>query len=386
MTDTINDDALTVDDEAPTTADDTPTTGDGDGASDTAGQPGRDPWEVSSPQFRRAANAQRRAGARLTAARKAQADAEGAVRVATLKLAEYEGDDDKTESQVAAVEEAIARAERAAEKAAAQVADAERELDDAADLVDFIRQQLRAAAEAEAATAAAAGGEEAADEAPRELMYGSVVMWFREWFRHRYKRIIRGGDENNWNASWWSHLEAEEVMTALWRAWEHFRWDETTGMSIWWRDHARPHLGSLMAKSSTPFKIADVRLTEYGEPLPHTEPPAGLFLDVRGPDAVMREIVSLLSDHQVPDWAARLGNYLVPADRQGVLALLSEVGELQPDGDTTVTVLDPHTVEGEVPTLQGPAIVTLEYQAAGYWALTGYRQPEPATMTEGEPG
>ena len=87
-----------------------------------------------------------------------------------------------------------------------------------------------------------------------------------------------------WAARWWEYDEAVIRIEALWRSWEHLRQDPSTGMSVWWRDHADHHMSVLMDPQG-PFAAADAIAPENqcskGQPLPYTPPPAGLFPDVR---------------------------------------------------------------------------------------------------------
>ncbi len=71
-------------------------------------------------------------------------------------------------------------------------------------------------------------------------------------------------------------------LEALWRAWEHLRQDPSTGMSVWWRNHADHHMAVLMDPDG-PFAGAEgpTNMCKRGEPLPYVAPPPGMFIDVR---------------------------------------------------------------------------------------------------------
>ncbi|WP_367645922.1 DUF4913 domain-containing protein [Paenarthrobacter ureafaciens] len=117
------------------------------------------------------------------------------------------------------------------------------------------------------------------------LYYGSVDEFVREYLRKVYRRVINGrGTGAVWAARWWEYDEAVIRLEALWRAWEHLRQDASTGMSVWWRDHADHHMRVLMDPAG-PFAAADVNdpanQAKKGEPLPYAAPPEGLFPDVR---------------------------------------------------------------------------------------------------------
>ncbi|MFK5160051.1 DUF4913 domain-containing protein [Propionibacterium freudenreichii] len=115
------------------------------------------------------------------------------------------------------------------------------------------------------------------------LYYGSVDEFLREYLRNVYRRKI-DGKTRIWAARWWEYDEAVIRIEALWRSWEHLRQDPSTGMSVWWRDHADHHMSVLMDPQG-PFAAADATAQENqcgkGQPLPYMPPPAGLFPDVR---------------------------------------------------------------------------------------------------------
>ena len=117
------------------------------------------------------------------------------------------------------------------------------------------------------------------------LANGSVDEFVREYLRNVYRRKI-DGKNRVWAAEWWKYDEAVIRLEALWRSWEYLRRDPATGMSVWWRDHADPHMGVLMDPQG-PFAPADATASENqcgkGDPLPYKRPPEGLFPDVREP-------------------------------------------------------------------------------------------------------
>ena len=115
------------------------------------------------------------------------------------------------------------------------------------------------------------------------LYFGSVDEFVREYLRNAYRRRI-DGKARIWAARWWEYDEAVIRLEALWRSWEHLRQDPSTGMSIWWRDHADHHMSVLMDPQG-PFHSAEAANRENqevkGGPLPYVPPPFGLFPDVR---------------------------------------------------------------------------------------------------------
>ena len=83
-----------------------------------------------------------------------------------------------------------------------------------------------------------------ADEPPR-LRYASVYEFVGEHLTDLYRRDV-SGDRMRWCPWWWAHAEAVSRLEAMWRAWEHLRLDGSTGMSVWWRDHADPAMHALL--------------------------------------------------------------------------------------------------------------------------------------------
>jgi len=155
-------------------------------------------------------------------------------------------------------------------------------------LTPQLLEQLRVTAVQTASRAIAAApessvsspGPEGIEETPPALYFGSVDEFVREYLIHHYKRPVsdRGGSAV-WAPDWWSYEEAIDRLEALWRAWEFLRLDPSTGMSVWWRDHADHHMAVLLSPDG-PFRGASGKC-DRGEPLPYTAPPAGLFPDVR---------------------------------------------------------------------------------------------------------
>ena len=154
-------------------------------------------------------------------------------------------------------------------------------------LTDEVFASLRAHAADQAAAAIAAQLEPEPEpepepiEIPPQLYYGNVNEFVREFLRHAYKREISGGSSPFWSGEWWKNDEALMRLEALWRSWEFLRLDPATGMSVWWRDHADHHMTKLMASDGPFGRSHDA--SQLHEPLPHIEPPQGLFRDEREP-------------------------------------------------------------------------------------------------------
>jgi len=124
-----------------------------------------------------------------------------------------------------------------------------------------------------------ASGEPAEEEpdAP-ELFYPNVAEFVSGKLATSYRRQLNVQGGVTWCPQWWKHAEAISRLEALWRAWEFLRLDGTTGMSVWWRDHADHHM-SILLSTDGPFKgcTPDDGHRAKLAPLPCEEPPPGLF-------------------------------------------------------------------------------------------------------------
>jgi Domain of unknown function (DUF4913) len=110
------------------------------------------------------------------------------------------------------------------------------------------------------------------DQPPPEPRYSGLEAWVTG---HLLPTYLRQSGPRTWCPQWWRHPEALERLEALWRAWEALRLDATTGMSIWWRDHADHHLPILLSPDG-PFARCAART--------HQKPPDPLPTDPAPPD------------------------------------------------------------------------------------------------------
>lgn len=88
---------------------------------------------------------------------------------------------------------------------------------------------------------------------PRKTYYANLDDFVRLYLREAYARPINGRTRVL-AAEWWNYPEAVIRLDALWRAWEHLRLDPTTGMSVWYRDHADHHMTVLMDPDGPSFR------------------------------------------------------------------------------------------------------------------------------------
>lgn len=172
------------------------------------------------------------AAARLDAGHAALAAAEDVLAAAQAKPGEG-----LSGWQRAAAAESLTQAERARDRAAADV-------ETLAGKAEQARRRLETVQAEVPTTPARAAGVELLDEEP-QLYFGSAEEFLHEQLLPLYNRIV-DGKNGKWCRQWYLHPEAVSRVEALWRAWEHFRLDAATGMSVWWRDHADPHMGVLL--------------------------------------------------------------------------------------------------------------------------------------------
>lgn len=181
---------------------------------------------------------------RLEAAHQALAEAEEAVVVARAKA-----DENLTGWLAAAAGESLAQAERTRDRAVLDVEQA--------------AEEVAAAVKSHAATTSEAGTG-TGQEGP-QLVFATSERFLHELLLPMYIRII---DSRNgtWCRKWFLHAEALSRVDALWRAWEHLRLDGKTGMSVWWKDHADPHMAVLLSQKG-PFHACDLETHKDPDPL-----------------------------------------------------------------------------------------------------------------------
>lgn len=167
------------------------------------------------------------------------------------------------------------------------------EIDDALDpsVIEELHAQAATAARRTVTAAMDALNEERADEEPT-LYYGSLDEFVREYLVKNYRRRV-DGERAVWAADWWNYPEATIRLDALWRAWEHLRLDPTTGMSVWFRDHADHHM-SVLLDPHGPFAAAgagrgriNTNDDQKGAELPYAAPAEGMYPDLRKPSTTL---------------------------------------------------------------------------------------------------
>jgi hypothetical protein len=122
---------------------------------------------------------------------------------------------------------------------------------------------------------------EATPEAATELMYFNPIEFFVDLIAPSYVRDVNEGAQLAWCPECYKHPEALIRMETIWRAWEHLRMEPALGLSIWWLNHADPHMRVLMDIEGPFKKCAYDGHTPPRTPglasLPHTPAEAGLF-------------------------------------------------------------------------------------------------------------
>lgn len=170
---------------------------------------------------------------------------------------------------------------------------------------------------------------DAGSEAAPPLRYPNVEAWVGGWLAAAAARQL--GGPFVWCAEWWRHVEAVSRLEAMWRTWEALRHDAVFGMSVWWRDHADPHLAVLLSRDGGPFAGCGVsRHTELPD-LASSAPPAGWWGIALDPAEAGDE-----SDEGVAD----LDDVAPDQVRLRTGALETE-GQDLPEGPTTGTVPEP---------------------------------------------
>lgn len=119
-------------------------------------------------------------------------------------------------------------------------------------------------------------------EPERPLVFQTVAEFVEGYLKNVFRRKVTGysdGTRTAWCPEWWRHPEAKARLTALWLAWEHLRWGENVEQSVWWLQHADPHMGVLLDPENGPFVGCSARDGHQRElpPMPAVPAPAGIF-------------------------------------------------------------------------------------------------------------
>ncbi|SUD48480.1 Uncharacterised protein [Nocardia otitidiscaviarum] len=111
-------------------------------------------------------------------------------------------------------------------------------------------------------------------------VYPSVIEFVENYLSVVYRRDVVNDPNQAWCVEWWKHAEAVARLDVLWRAWEHYRLDSRTGLSVWFLDHADPQMARLLAANG-PFRFCSVTNGHQSMlgPLPLVSPRKGLFTD-----------------------------------------------------------------------------------------------------------
>ncbi|WP_244975928.1 DUF4913 domain-containing protein [Nocardia huaxiensis] len=115
------------------------------------------------------------------------------------------------------------------------------------------------------------------------MVYASVVEFVENYLSLVYRRDVSEHSRRAWCPEWWKHAEGVVRLECLWRSWEHYRLDTRTGLSVWFLDHADPHMRELFDPGG-PFKHCSVTKghSDSLQPLPLRSPAHGLFTEPIG--------------------------------------------------------------------------------------------------------
>jgi len=111
---------------------------------------------------------------------------------------------------------------------------------------------------------------------PGRLYFANVDEFVRMYLLPNWRRKPHNVA---WCSHWWEHAEAISRLEALWESWEKLRLEPGTGMAVWWRDYADPHMAVLTDRDAGPFTKCDFTkgTHEVPEIWASAQPPTGLF-------------------------------------------------------------------------------------------------------------
>lgn len=130
-------------------------------------------------------------------------------------------------------------------------------------------------------------GTSEADQTDLDPTYPAVEEWVTEWFAPIIRHKLT--TELVWCPEWWRHPEAISRLEGLWRAWESLKLDPTTGMSVWWRDHADHHLSRLLDRNGGPFVQCPAGHGGEAAALQVLPAPAGWWPDLRSEPVTIKD-------------------------------------------------------------------------------------------------
>jgi hypothetical protein len=89
------------------------------------------------------------------------------------------------------------------------------------------------------------------------LKFGSVEEFVTKFLAPTYALDVTQTHRRKWCRQWWRHGGVTARLEGIWRAWEHYRQDPTTGMFVWFLETDK-HMAWLMA-SDGPFELCSVK-------------------------------------------------------------------------------------------------------------------------------
>ncbi|MGS2808864.1 DUF4913 domain-containing protein [Nocardia sp. MW-W600-9] len=117
------------------------------------------------------------------------------------------------------------------------------------------------------------GSADSSGDEPVDRVYANVLEWVSGYFAWLVGDTVgyRPGEQVHWCPEWWRHAGAVVRLDALWQAWEELRLGGGFGLSVWFLDHADPHVRVLLS-SSGPFRQCSIeRGHRSTSPLPIAE-------------------------------------------------------------------------------------------------------------------
>ncbi|MFE0960529.1 DUF4913 domain-containing protein [Streptomyces fungicidicus] len=146
---------------------------------------------------------------------------------------------------------------------------------------------------------------DAEPEPEERLLVFTSLLEFVDDYIAQVMAFPDGGAPLAWCPTWWLHAEAVVRFSVMWRAFEYLKTDPALGLSVWWRDHADPHMRMLRDPATGPFAACQRAGSHIApSPLPTAAPPDGLFdspeFSVAASDATERSVTEEIRNSPRP--------------------------------------------------------------------------------------
>lgn len=210
-------------------------------------------------------------------------DRAGAIDVTEAPADDVAAEPSSTSAQQVAAREAVAKARRAHERALARVEQAERDIARTGEQLTAVGEALELAAETTATaltqmgTGTSGAPEDDENAADPEPLFATLPEFVKQIVAVLYAADFPTGAPRRWCGQWWMHPPVVFRLEALWRAFEHLRLDPTTGMSVFLRDHADPHMAWITSPDGPLARCKPLDHQDGDDDLVLIEPDDGLY-------------------------------------------------------------------------------------------------------------